>query len=41
MRVFFREELQPITKLLEEFKALFIACVHAESVRSEVFENLE
>jgi hypothetical protein len=28
MRVFFREELQAITKLLEELKALFIACVH-------------
>jgi hypothetical protein len=33
MRVFFREELQAITKLLQEFEALFIACMHEGSLK--------
>jgi hypothetical protein len=34
MRVFFREELQAITKLLEELKALFIASMHGGSLKA-------
>jgi hypothetical protein len=38
MRVLFRKELQAIIKLLEELKALFIACVHGGSLKARVFQ---
>ena len=41
MRVFLGKELQPITKLLEEPKALFIACVHEESLKVKEYEHQE
>jgi hypothetical protein len=38
MRVFCREELQAIAKLLQELEALFIACVHGGCLKPCVFQ---